>query len=223
MARCDPRQDGAGQDRLADHLLARGDGGQRASGRDAEGMHGLADEIFTQYGSEGGTPVTPAGERRRARSFELDVTPPVAADDLTEQNGPTIAELRHELSELVTGIGRRERLGALRDVLPGQHGDTLRTFKPHSVEPEILGKRSIEPYQPRCLDRRWRDPLEEAVRQARVAVVEGEEGGHRRYRRGKDSKQNRGNRADTRKVHARDFTASSGATSLPESPAVEAA
>ena len=47
------------------------------------------------------------------------------ASRLPEQHRPTVAERRHELAELVTGIGERQRLGAGRHLGARQHGDSL--------------------------------------------------------------------------------------------------
>src|SRR6187399_990091 len=47
-----------------------------------------------------------ARKRRRARPLELDVAADaVFVDDFAEQDGPAIAELGHEMAELVAGIG----------------------------------------------------------------------------------------------------------------------
>src|SRR6187455_2455798 len=44
----------------------------------------------------------------------------VAVDDLAEQDGAAIAELRYEMPELVAGIGHRNRVGAVRQALSGE-------------------------------------------------------------------------------------------------------
>ena len=95
--------------------LAGGDCGEGAGRGDAEGGHGLADEVLAQHGAERGPAVTAAGEGRGAGAFELDVAAaPVLADDLAEQNGAAVAELRGEAAELVAGIGECDRVGAGR-------------------------------------------------------------------------------------------------------------
>jgi hypothetical protein len=52
--------------------------------------------------------IAAAREGRRARAFQLDVaTDAVAVDDLAQQDGAAIAQLRRETAELVAGIGER--------------------------------------------------------------------------------------------------------------------
>ena len=175
MARRDAGEDGPGQHRLTDHPLPGRDRGEGAGGRNAERVHRLADEILAQHRPERSATVAPARKRRRARTLELDVAAaPVAINDFPEQNGTPIAELRYELPELVPGIGCRERFRPRGNTLPREDRDPLRAFKSLGIETEIDGERPIQPHQSRRLDRCRRDPGEEAVRQARVAVVEGE-------------------------------------------------
>ena len=113
VARRHARQHRAGQRRLAHHRLAGRHGSERPRGGNAERRHRLADDVFAQHRTQRRAPVAAARERRRPRAFELDVaTDAVAAHDLAQQDGAAIAELRHEVAELVAGIGKRNRLGA---------------------------------------------------------------------------------------------------------------
>jgi hypothetical protein len=68
----------AGKDRTGKRLLAEdrfsgGGHGEAAGGRDAEGVHGLADEVFAQHGAEGGPAIPAARIRSGAGAFQLDV------------------------------------------------------------------------------------------------------------------------------------------------------
>ncbi len=121
MAGSDPGQHRAGQRRLAHHALAGDDGGERARGRNAQGMHRFADDVFAQHRPQRGAAVAAARERRRAGALELDVAADaVLVDHLAEQDGAAVAQLRHELPELVAGIGHRDRVGAGGSVLPAR-------------------------------------------------------------------------------------------------------
>src|SRR6202000_2319850 len=96
------------------HDVLAGDGGrERARGRNAERRHRFADDIFAQDGAERRAAVATARERRRAGALELDVAADaVDVDHLTEQDGAAIAELWHEMAELVAGIGHGDRITA---------------------------------------------------------------------------------------------------------------
>src|SRR5918993_1426911 len=93
MARRDAREHGALKHRLPIHGLARDRHGQAPGGRDAEGVHRLADDVFPQHGPERRPPVTPAGEPRLPCSFELNVHAIAARCDLlAKQDRTAIAE-----------------------------------------------------------------------------------------------------------------------------------
>jgi hypothetical protein len=88
---------GAGERGLAIDHLPRADRGERAGGGDAEGGHRLAHHVFTQHGAEGRAAVAAARERGAAGALPLEVVPAaVAADDLAEEDGATVAELGDE-------------------------------------------------------------------------------------------------------------------------------
>ena len=175
VARRHARQHGAGQRRLAQDLLAGRDRSQRARGRNAERHHRLADDVLAQHRPERCPAIAAARERRRPRALELDVAPHAGAvDDLAQQDGPAVAELRHEVAELVAGIGERDRFGARRDAVAGQHLDALRTGEPRRVEAELAGQRLVQLEQARRRDGRRREPGIEPLRQAGIAVVERE-------------------------------------------------
>ena len=171
----DAGEHGAGQRRLAHHALAGHDGGERSRGRNAQRRHRLADDVFAQHRTKRGAAIAAARKRRRARSLELDVAADaVGVDHLAEQDGAAVAELRHEMTELVAGIGHRDRVGAVGDPLAGENFGALRALQPIRIEAEMDRERPVQFDQPRRGDRRRRHPREEVGRQRRVGVLEGE-------------------------------------------------
>ena len=180
MARRHAGEHRAGQEPLARHVLAGRDRRERPGGGDAERRHRLADEVLAQHRAERRPPVRVARERRRPGALQLDVAAPLAADHLAEQDRPPVPELGHEIAELVPGIGRGERLGALGHAVAGERRDALGAGEPVGIEAEIERQRPVEPDQPRALDGRRREPGVEAGRQAGIAVVEGDRSRHAR-------------------------------------------
>jgi hypothetical protein len=148
--------------------------GQRAGRRHAERGHGLADEVLAEHRAQRGAAVAAAaGEGRASGALELDVAPrPVPPHHLAEQDGAPVAEPRHEVAELVPGVGERHRLRAPGHAVAGQDLDALGAGQLVGVEPEALGQVGVQPHEPRCCHGRRVEPGVEALGQARVAVVE---------------------------------------------------
>ena len=147
----DARQHRARQHGLAHHRLAGGDRRERARGRDAERRHRLADDVFAQHRTQRRTAIAAARERRGPRTLELDVAPHARAiDHLAQQDGAAIAELRHEVAELVAGIGERDRLGAGGEAVAGQDLDGLRRRQHVGIEAELAGQRLVDLDQARA-------------------------------------------------------------------------
>ena len=173
------REHGAGQHGLALNALAGGHRGERAGGRDAQGEHRLADDVFAQHRPERGAAVAPARERRRAGSLELDVAADaVLVDDLAEQDGAAVAELGHEMAELVAGIGHRDRVGAVGEALSGEDFGAFRALQQVRIEPEMDGQRPVQLDQPGGGDRGRGHAGEKVRRQRRIGVLEREMDGH---------------------------------------------
>ncbi len=106
------------------------------------GMPSAAMASLTMYsrstGPSAARPSPRRGERRRARALELDVAADaVAVDDLAEQDGAAIAELWHEMPELVAGIGHRDRVGAGGKLLAGEDFGAFRGFQLVRIKPEL--------------------------------------------------------------------------------------
>ena len=58
----------------------------------------------------------------RPETLQLDISPnSVPANGFSQKDRPTIAELRHEVSELMSRIGHGKRLGAFRNPIAGEN------------------------------------------------------------------------------------------------------
>ena len=175
MARRHAGQHRAGQHGLADHVLAGDDGGERARGRNAQREHRLADDVFAQHRPERRAAVAAAGERRGARALELDVAADaVRVDDLAEQDGAAVAELGHEMPELVAGIGHRDRIGAVGNASCRRGFRRPRARQQVGIEAELERQRPVQLDQPGRGHRGRRHAGEKARRQRRIGVLEGE-------------------------------------------------
>ena len=178
VARGDAREHGARHDVLADDGIAGDDGGERTRRGDAQRMHRLADDVFAQHRAQRGTAVAAARERCRARALELDVAAHARdVDDLAQQYGTAVAQLGHEVAELVAGIGQRDRLRTFGHAIAGQDLDALGRGQEIRVEAQLQRQRAVDPDQLRRGHRRRREPRIEAVGKAGVAVV-GKDGRH---------------------------------------------
>jgi len=93
-------------------------------------------------------------------------------DDLAQQQRPAVAELRHEIAELVAGVGHGQRVGAGRRAIAGQRLQTFVRGQRRRVQSQRLGQSFVEPDQRRAGHRHRLHAGVENVRQARVAVVE---------------------------------------------------
>jgi hypothetical protein len=126
--------------------LAGRDNRKRPRGGDTKCGHRFADDVLPQHRPERGAAVAVAGERRRARAFELDVAAQaIGIDDLAQQNSPPIAELRHESSKLVAGVGQGERLTRVRHTVAGEDGDAFWRGELVGIEPKVPDQRFIQP------------------------------------------------------------------------------
>ncbi len=145
VARGDAGQDRAGKAPFAIDGLSGRDGRKRPRRRDAERMHRLADQIFSQDRPERGASVAAPGERRQPRAFQLDVAALArAVDHLADQDRAPIAELGNETGELMPRIGQSDRFGAGRRRHCRKISPPDRRAQSRGLEPELLGKRMIE-------------------------------------------------------------------------------
>ena len=81
------RQHGAGLGLLAIDRLAGGHRHQGAGRRDAEGGHGLADDVLAQHRAERGAAVAAARERRPPGPLEVDVAADAVRDRRPRRGG----------------------------------------------------------------------------------------------------------------------------------------
>ena len=176
VARGHAREHRARQRALVAHdRLARRHGGERARGGDAERRHRLAHDVLAEHRPERGAPVSTAGERRSPRALQLDVaTLAVLADDLAEQDGSTVAELRHEPAELVSRIGERDGVRTGRHHVAREQLGALGRGERRGVEGEELGELLVDLHHARLAHLRRRDPRVEVVGEPSVGVVERE-------------------------------------------------
>ena len=170
----DAGQHRARQHAVASHFLAGRDCGKRARRGHAERMHRLAHDIFAQHGAERGATVAAPGEGRWTGAFEVHVPPDArAVDKFAQQQGAAVAKLRHEVAELVSGIGECDGLGVCGEHIAGeeQGGRGLHGI---DIEPELPRERAVEGEQTRCRRLRRLDLRKEACRQAAIGIVEPE-------------------------------------------------
>ena len=144
----DPGQHGPGQHGVALHRPAGGHHGQRAGGRDAQRVHGLAHHVLAQHRSDRGQSVAAAGERGASGTLEVDVAqPPGGVGDLAEQQCAAVAEARDVAAELVARVGLRDRDRAGRHVVADQETQPVRAAQPGRVQAEVGGERLVEQQQ----------------------------------------------------------------------------
>ena len=107
--------------------------------------HGLAHKVLPQHGTERGAAVAATRKRCGSRAFQLQIIAlAVASDELAQQMGAAIAELRHEVPELVPRIGHRQRLRSGGDPVAGQHCHPRSTSQRLRVESKCARQLHIE-------------------------------------------------------------------------------
>ena len=148
-------------------------------GRDAQRAHGLAHNVFAQHWSQRCPAVAASRKRRAPRALELDIAPDaVPVDNLAKQDGTTVAELRHKMSKLVSGVSQGNRLRRIRDPLPRQDLESLGTDKPFRIEPQVGRELCVQADQPGRPHRCRRDPGIKPVGQPRIGILKRKVDGH---------------------------------------------
>src|SRR5689334_1210931 len=95
VSRCHAEERGGGLSGLTIDREITADDGQCVSRWNAETGHGLRGEVLADGAAENGASVAPTGVAGRPRALELEVPAvSVVVDDLGEQDGSTVAELR---------------------------------------------------------------------------------------------------------------------------------
>ena len=163
------RQHRAGHGTLAEHVLAGGHRRKCPRGRHAHRVHRFADQVFAQHRADGGAAVAVARERSGPGALELQVAALAAAvDQFTQQDGAAVAKLRHEVAELVAGVGHRQRQRARRNDVAGEHSGGVGA----AGKTQLGGQGVVERQQVRRLHRRGIHALPELSGQLRVGVFE---------------------------------------------------
>ena len=174
MARGHTGQDRAGQGAFAIDRLAGGDGGKGACGGHAHRLHRFADHIFAQHRAQPGPAIPIAGIGRGAGAFQLDVIPALCRLNLAQQDRAAIAQLRVPVAELVACVELCQRGRAVGDGVSGKGRKGRVAGEPLGVDAQIPRQRVIA-RDPAGGGHRGRvHPGEHPVRQAGVAVVEGD-------------------------------------------------
>jgi hypothetical protein len=110
-----------GFDALAIDLLVAAGDTQRAAGGDAQPVHRLGTQIFTDAGAQHRTAVALARIGRDAGALELHIPQLTGAVAyLAEQDRAPVAQLRDELAELVAGVEHRQRVGSRQQPVAGE-------------------------------------------------------------------------------------------------------
>ena len=174
----DPRQHGSRKLRFAEHGLAGRHRRERTSSGDTEGSHRFADDVFTENRAERRPAIAAARERRSPGALQMDVASyAVAVDDLPEQEGSPVAELRHEMPELVPGISHGDWFGAFGNPVAGEHLHAFWAGQVVRIEPQPHGQAPVQLYEPGSCNGRRLDARVELRGQPRVGVVEREADG----------------------------------------------
>ena len=134
-----------GIDGLAAHRPAGGHHREGAGGRDAQGVHALADDVLAQHRAHRGQPVAAARERRAARALEVQVAQAaVGGRRARRAGGPGRRR----------GAGSSRRTGARRrPAPPARHrrgrgcrpaAAARRGAQPRRVQPEVAGELFVQ-------------------------------------------------------------------------------
>ena len=109
----------------------------------------------------------------------------MAVDDLAQQDGAAVPQLRHEIAELVPGIGLGDGGGARQQLVSHRHF----SGEGGGVDPQLPGQRLVHLDELRGLHGRGQHPGMHGARQPGIGIVEGDGGvsfGHaRQYRAGR--------------------------------------
>ncbi len=168
----DASQNRAGQRRLSEHRLARRHHGQAAARGNAQGVHGLADEVLPEHRSQRRTPVAESRKRRSAGALELDVEAVAPGCDLlAQENRPAVSQ-HGEITELVPRVRLSYGLRPIRDPVARENGQALVPRQRLDVQPQRLGQRAVQHRQVRLTDRHRAQTRIEDVRQTGIGVVE---------------------------------------------------
>src|ERR1039457_557724 len=159
---------------LAQDSFASGNRSHRSRCGNSERGHGFAHNVLAEYRAEGGFAIAAARERCAPGALQLHiVTFAIGGDDFTKKKSAAVAELGHESTELVAGIGLRNRLGTLWNRIAREHGDSISRLQPVDVHRELGRESAVETDELRLRNMGGFLPGEEPLRQSSIGVVEG--------------------------------------------------
>ena len=165
---------------LAKDGLARDDCGKRPGRRDTKRVHRFADQVFTQHGPERCPAVAGARKGSGTRAFELNVTTTsVAVDHLAQEQRPPVAKLGHEAAELVAGVRLGQRRRSLGCLIAGKDPRAFLGIESAGIQSQFFSQFTVELNQPRLRHLRRLPGYVEALKFARIGIVEGEACGGR--------------------------------------------
>ena len=177
MAGSNARQNRARQRTLAKDGLSCDDRGKRPGRRDTQRVHRFADQIFTQHGPERCPAVASARKGSGTRAFELNVaTTSVAVDHLAQEQRPPVAKLGNEAPELVAGVRLGERHRTFGCLIAGKDPRAFLGIESIGIQPQFFSQLTVELNQTRPRDLRRLPAHVEALKFARIRIVEGESG-----------------------------------------------
>jgi hypothetical protein len=176
MARGYPGEHRARQRPFPAHPLARGDHRERPRGRDAQAVHGLADDILAQHRAYRGLAVGAPGERGTPGPLDVQIAAaPPGIHHLAEQQRAAVPEARRVAAELVAGVGLGDRRNPLRH-LPNQQRDARRLPQLRGIGAQLDRELLVE-HQQSGGGRRGRGPrYGKAGHLAGVGILEPEQG-----------------------------------------------
>ncbi len=178
MAGGNAGQNRARQRTLAKDGLACEDCGQRPGRRDTKRVHRFADQVFTQHGPECCPAVAIARKRSGTRAFELNITTTsVAVDHFAQEQRPPVAELRREAAELVARVRLGQRHRSLGWLIAGKDPRAFVGIESTGIQPQFFSQLTVELDQPRPRHLRRLPGHVEALKFARIGIVEGESRG----------------------------------------------
>ena len=155
MALRDAGQHCAGKKRLSSDLFAGQDCSECTGRRYAECRHAFRHDVLPEDRTQNRAPVAHARERRAPRSLELNVAAyAVGADHFAQQDGTSVAQLRHPVSELVACIGHGQWIRTFRNPVAGEDFNADRRCQLLRIEPQQLRQLDIQPDQPGLRDRK---------------------------------------------------------------------
>src|SRR4029077_16899613 len=170
-----PRQKRPPQRTLAKGGRACERRGKPPGRRDTKRVHRFADQVFTQDGPECCPAVAGPRKRCRTRTLELNVTTPsVAIDHLAQEQRPPIAKLGYETPELVAGVRLGQRRRSFGCFIARKDPRAFLGIESTGIQPQCFSQLTVELNQPRPRHLRRLPGYVEALKCARIRIVESE-------------------------------------------------